>query len=115
MKNTPKSTHAPRQLTPREFVCRALTASGVVLGATAFLLGQNLHTKLDIAFIACGCRANASFGELTVDPNRSTKKGGKKGAEDPHAGPHPDENVAVICDINQMAIDAASARFPKAK
>ena len=49
-----------RQLTRREFVGTALTAAGVVTGAPAFLRGQNLNNKLNIAFIAAGGRANAS-------------------------------------------------------
>ena len=31
------------------------------------------------------------------------------------AAPHPDENVVVLCDVNQNAIDAAAKRFPQAK
>jgi hypothetical protein len=34
---------------------------------------------------------------------------------EPGAGPHPDENVFVLCDIDRNHLDAASARFPKAK
>ena len=30
-------------------------------------------------------------------------------------GPHPDENVTVLCDMNQLALDSASQRYPKAK
>jgi predicted dehydrogenase len=40
---------------------------------------------------------------------------GKSTAADPHAGPHPDENVAVLCDVNREALDAAGRRFPQAK
>jgi len=41
--------------------------------------------------------------ELTLTPGRQASPG------------HPDENVVVLCDVNQLAIDAASQRFPKAK
>jgi len=40
--------------------------AGVIAGAPAILRGQNLNNKLNIAFIACGGRANASLGELTA-------------------------------------------------
>src|SRR6185369_5970038 len=99
-----------RGMTRRAFVGRTL-AAGIISAAPAFLRGQNLNNKLNIAFIACGGRANTSLGELTILPGRSGATGGKKGgkgANDPAAGPHPDENVTVICDINQVALDSAS-------
>jgi predicted dehydrogenase len=74
------------------------------------LRGRNLNDKLNIAFIACGGRANASLNELTITPDRPA--GGGTSAP---AAPHPDENVVVICDVNQNAVDAASQRFPQAK
>src|SRR6185436_8893987 len=88
MKKT-MNTIPSRSMTRRQFVGRTL-AAGLISAAPAILRGQNLNNKLNIAFIACGGRANASLGELTVLP----------GAETP-SGPHPDENVTVLCDINQ--------------
>src|SRR6476660_6697225 len=98
-------------MTRREFVGRAI-AVGIISGAPAFLRGQNLNNKLNIAFIACGGRANASLAELTVVPGQNRGEGRKKRAP---AGPHPDENVTVICDVNEQALDSASQRYPKAK
>src|SRR5881392_2948788 len=102
-------------MTRREFVGRAV-AVGVIAGAPAFLRGQNLNNKLNIAFIACGGRANASLDELTVVPGRAASRGRRAASETggPQA-PHPDENVTVLCDINQVAIDSASQRYPQAK
>src|SRR5437762_11647358 len=102
-------------MTRREFVGRAL-AVGIISGAPAFLRGQNLNNKLNIAFIACGGRANTSLAELTVVPGRAAPKGRKAGSDTggPEA-PHPDENVTVLCDINQLTLDSASQRYPKAK
>ncbi|MEN9635693.1 MAG: Inositol 2-dehydrogenase [Verrucomicrobiota bacterium] len=117
MKKSPIKPSSPH-LTRREFVGRALATAGVITGAPAFLRGQNLNSKLNIAFLACGGRANASFSELTVAPGAPNAKSGKKGGGapvPPSAGPHPDENVTVLCDINQVAIDSASQRYPKAK
>ncbi|MBM3851758.1 MAG: Gfo/Idh/MocA family oxidoreductase [Verrucomicrobia bacterium] len=107
-----------RRLTRRQFVGQSLATAGCLAGAPALLRGQNLNNKLNIAFIACGGRANASFNELTLDPGRKGGAGDKKRANSSgvsQPGPHPDENVAVICDINQTAVDAAAQRFPKAK
>jgi hypothetical protein len=71
--------------------------------APAILRGQNLNNKLNIAFIACGGRANASLNELTITPGRTPRPN----ADAPNV-PHPDENVVAICDVNQQAIDAAA-------
>src|SRR5262245_18171282 len=88
-----------RKLTRREFVAGAVA----ITGAPAILRGRNLNDKLDIAFIACGGRALTSLSELTIAPGRGAAAG------------HPDENVTVLCDVNQIALDAAAQRFPRAK
>ena len=94
-----------RRITRREFVGQAVAAAGVVAGAPALLRGRNLNDKLDIAFIACGGRALDNLSELThTDEKRATA-----------AAAHPDENVVAICDVNDVAVDAASQRFPRAK
>ncbi len=108
MSKKPARKTPARDMTRRQFV-GALTATGVIGGAPAFLRGQNLNSKLNIAFIACGGRALASLKELTL-PAGSDNAGSTSAAE-----PHPDENVVVLCDVNQEALDAASQRFPQAK
>ena len=111
-------TDATRQahrggITRREFVGGALTAAGVVAGAPALLRGRNLNDKLDIAFIACGGRGRDNLRELVLVPGQTEPQGGRGSRA---AGvPHPDENVAVLCDVDQVALDAASQLFPKAK
>src|SRR5437667_9482303 len=109
MKQSTK-TRSARGMTRREFLGRTMVTAGVIAGAPAFLRGRNLNDKLNIAFIACGGRALASLGELTLTPGRPAKA-------DPSAPGvlHPDENVVVLCDVDQTAVDAASQRFPKAK
>src|SRR5215472_6450011 len=100
-------------MTRREFLGPTL-AVGLISGAPAFLRGQNLNNKLNIAFIACGGRANASLAELTMVPGAAGARGRRPSSEIP-AAPHPDENVTVLCDVNQNALDSASARYPKAR
>ena len=106
-----------REITRREFVGRALTTAGIIAGAPAFLRGQNLNNKLNIAFIGSGGRANASLSELTIVPRRDRAQSGKEfgGSAAVAPVPHPDENVAVLCDVNQPALDAAGQRYPQAK
>ena len=99
-----------RHVTRREFVGRTI-ATGVVLSqAPAFLRGQNLNNKLDIAFIGSGGRGRASLNELTIDPANPPKRSDGGGPLEKH----PDENVAVLCDINQESLDSAGVRHPKA-
>src|ERR1043165_2044346 len=104
-----KNRISSHSITRREFVGRAL-AAGLVSGAPAFLRGQNLNNKLNIAFIACGGRANASLNELTIVSGRAPKK-----TADDTGAPHPDENVVVICDVDQRALDSAAQRYSKAQ
>src|SRR5688500_10133570 len=116
MKRSAKVRSA-RGLTRREFVGRTLMTAGVIASAPAIVRGLNLNNKLNIAFIGCGGRGNASLAELTIVPGVSESAGARRrrpDAEVPTA-PHPDENVTVLCDINQNALDSASARYPKAK
>src|SRR3954454_23956629 len=93
-------TRSARGMTRREFLGRTLMTAGAIAGAPAILRGQNLNNKLNIAFIACAGRANASLGELTIVPGAAGASGRRPNAETP-AAPHPDENVTVLCDIDQ--------------
>ena len=104
MKKTKRTRQ--RRMTRREFVGGAVASAGVLLGGPALLRGRNLNDKLDIAFIACGGRAIANIKELTMTP--------WSGGAAP-AAPHPDENVVVLCDVDQTAVEAASQRFPQAR
>ena len=101
MKHSTRATRGQR-ITRRDFVGGAVAAAGAVTGAPAFLRGQNLNNKLRIAFIACGGRALASLNELTIRPGAPPPAG--RGTPDPFAGPHPDEDVTVLCDIDDNAI-----------
>jgi len=110
---TPSEKTPQRTITRREFVGGALATGVLVAGAPALLRGRNLNDRLNIAFIGSGGRANTNLRELTLLPGQPPPQ--PQGAPDPHAGPHPDENVTVLCDVSQPALDAASAKYPKAK
>lgn len=111
MAKTGKTGHAG--LTRREFVgVSSLAIGGLMAGvAPAILRGQNLNSKLDIAFIGVGGRGNASLRELTIVPGEPPAKGDR--ANDPNV-PHPDENAVVLCDINENTLRQAQQRYPKA-
>ena len=89
MKKTTRRTRQ-RRMTRREFVGGAVAAAGVIAGAPAFLRGQNLNNKLNIAFIACGGRANASLGELTIAPGA--------------AEPRPQAEAVAVLPLRQRRI-----------
>ena len=111
--NEPTKT---RQVTRREFVGGALTAAGVLTGAPALLRGRNLNDKLNIAFIACGGRALDSISELVAGGDAQAAAAARDSRGKAAAvAPHPDENVTVLCDVDQKALDAASQRFPRAR
>jgi predicted dehydrogenase len=100
-----------RPLTRRQMLGSAVAAAGVIAGAPTFLRALNLNNKLNIAMIACGGRALANM-------NGDGPGGGRRGAKDAKAGPPtgiPAENITVLCDVNQYAVDTAAQRFPKAK
>src|SRR5918993_1934862 len=99
-----------RHVTRREFVGHAL-ATGVALSqAPAFLRGQNLNSKLNIAVIGAGGRGRTSLNELTIDPASPPKRSDGSGPLEKH----PDENIVVLCDINQESLDSAGVRYPQA-
>src|ERR1044072_4339248 len=101
---TKANKSSARGITRRQFVgTTALAAAGVMAGAPAILRGRNLNDKLDIAFIARGLRAKASRSELPIVPGRATGRGRSESAAP--GAPHPDENVVVLCDVNDVAID----------
>ena len=114
MKKRITKSNREHQLTRRELIGGALASASVIMGAPAFLRGQNLNSKLNIAMIACGGRALANM-------NGDGRGDGRGRRIDPKAAPSgpptgiPAENITVLCDVNQNAVDAAAQRFPKAK
>jgi predicted dehydrogenase len=114
MKDKTTNNMRQRQISRREFA-GAVAAAGVIARAPAFLRGQNLNNRLNIAMIACGGRALAN-----MSGDSGTGRGGRGGGAvaAPPSGPPkgiPAENITVLCDVNQDAVNAAAQRFPNAK
>ena len=78
-------------LTRREFHKTALGAAVAAMSAPAFLRGQNLNGKLNIAVIGSGGR----------------------GAADAEAV--ESENIVAICDVNAKSLASAARKYPVAK
>ena len=78
-------------LTRRQFTGTLATAAAGAVLAPAFLRGANLNDKLNIAIIGSGGR-------------------GAGNAESVQS-----ENIVAVCDVNGRNLDAAAARYPKAK
>jgi predicted dehydrogenase len=86
-----KKARRTRRVTRREFIGGALAASGVAAAAPAFLRGQNLNDKLNLAIIGAGGRGAANL----------------KGVAS--------ENIVALCDVNRTALDAAKAQYTQAR
>ena len=114
MKKRVTNSDRGHRLTRREVIGGALASAGVILGAPAFLRGQNLNSRLNIAMIACGGRALANMNGDGGGDGRGGRNAQKAVPSGPPTG-IPAETITVLCDVNQNAVDAAAERFPKAK
>src|SRR5688572_4194825 len=79
-----------RPITRRSFGRKAIASIAAVAAAPAFLRGQNLNSRLNIAMIACGRRGAANMNGVGS------------------------ENVVALCDVDSRSIDAATVKHPQA-
>jgi hypothetical protein len=70
---------------------RVMLASAAVFGAPAFLRGRNLNDKLNVAIIGSGGRGGRNLAEVAA------------------------ENIVALCDVNELNLNAAAAKHPKAR
>jgi predicted dehydrogenase len=80
-----------RSLTRRQFTRTLFGAAGAVAAAPAFLRGQNLNNKLNIAVIATGGRGGSNLASVSS------------------------ENIVALCDVNANNLRSAAAKHPRAK
>lgn len=80
-----------RRITRRQFVGETLTFAGAIAGAPAFLRGQNLNNKLNIAMIGAGGRGRTNLAGVAS------------------------ENIVVLCDVDASALEKTGAQYPQAK
>jgi len=76
------------KITRRQFVA---AGAGAMLTAPAFVSGQNVNNRLNIAIIGCGGRGAANLAGVSG------------------------ENIVALCDVNAAAVNAAAVKFPKAR
>jgi predicted dehydrogenase len=88
------SSNSPRSgsLSRRRFSQLLATSALGTLVAPAFLRGQNLNGKLNVAVIGAGGRGGSNLAEV-----------GRT------------ENVVALCDVSENALDAVQKRFPQTK
>lgn len=77
----------PQPLSRRSFSRSILLASA----APAFVRGQNLNTKLDVAVVGCGGRGGANMSGVAAT-----------------------ENIVALCDVNGNNLASAGEKHPKA-
>ncbi len=80
-----------KSLSRRKFNQSVLAVGASTLAAPAFLRGQSLNNKLNIAVIGAGGRGAADTAEVKS------------------------ENIVALCDVNAKSLDAAGVKFPKAR
>lgn len=78
-------------VTRRQFTRTLLTAACATGVAPAFLRGQNLNNKLNIAVIGTGSRGESNLGSVAS------------------------ENIVALCDVNGKNLAKAAAKFPQAR
>ncbi len=84
------SAIANRSFNRRDFLGSA-AASGILLGAPAFLRGSNLNEKLDIAIVGSGGRGGANLASVQS------------------------ENIVALCDVNESNLNRAGERHGQAR
>ena len=102
-----------RRMTRREFVGGALAAAGVVTGRAGVAARPESEQQAEHRVHRLRRPRQREPQRAHHHAGRAGGGRGRGGAPDPHAGPHPDENVIVLCDVNQNALDAASAALPE--
>src|SRR5207249_9560087 len=94
-KNTKPSSPAspPSEALSRRHFSKLLATSALgTLVAPAFLRGENLNGKLDIAIIGAGGRGGINMADVGQS-----------------------ENIVAVCDVAEAALDASQEKFPRAK
>ena len=82
--------NANRHTSRRRFLQTAATAS-LLLGVPAFLRGQNLNSKLNVAVIGCGGRGGSNLSSVSS------------------------ENIVGLCDVNTSHVDRAGQQHQQAR
>ena len=80
-----------KQITRRKFTGSVLATAGAFSVAPAFLRGQNLNNKLNIAVIGSGGRGGSNLQSVSS------------------------ENIVALCDVSGKSLDAAAAKHSSAK
>jgi hypothetical protein len=80
-----------RLLSRREFTRSTLAAACAAGAAPAFLRGQNLNDKLNLAIVGAGGRGGGNLESVAS------------------------ENIVALCDVNAKNLEKAAAKFPQAR
>lgn len=84
----------PRKISRRRMLAQSSAAAIGLIGAPNILRAQSPNSKLNIAFIGTGGRGGHNLQEVIA-------AGG--------------DNVVALCDVNLRNLDAAAAKYPKAR
>jgi predicted dehydrogenase len=81
----------------RRFLGQAAGVGAAAFAAPAILRGQDLNSRVSLAFIATGKRGGHNLDQMTKESNEVKV------------------NVVSLCDVNQQNLDPAVKRFPQAR
>lgn len=80
-----------RRLDRRAFLVSTAAGTAGLFAVPAFVRGRNLNEKLNVAVIGCGGRGGANLQSVES------------------------ETITVLCDVNQVNLEAAEQRHPQAR
>lgn len=90
--NRSRSQESSFFLSRRKFLSASAVAVGAVtFGAPAIVRGRNLNSRLDIAGIGVGGRGRSNLQSVSS------------------------ENIVALCDVHGGSLDAAAAKYPRAR
>lgn len=75
----------------RGFLGSAVAGAAATIGAPAFLRGENLNSKLNVALVGVGGRGRVNLAAVA------------------------DENIVALCDVFEPALEAAGQQHPQAR
>src|SRR6478736_3933959 len=86
-----------KRVSRRRFVAQSAAIGAAAFAAPAILRGQDLNSRVSLAFIATGRRGGYNLDEMTKASNAVKV------------------DVVALCDVNQQNLDPALKKFPQAR
>jgi len=86
-----------KRVSRRRFLGQSAAVGATAFAAPAILRGQDLNSRVSLAFIATGKRGGHNLDQMTMASNAVKT------------------DVVALCDVNQQLLEPAVKRFPQAR